>query len=126
MRLRSLVLPVLVAAVVLVVALAAGKSLPATPKTSAASTVSAAKTVHIIIQNYKYSPVSVTVRVGTKIVVTNKDQTAHTLTAKSGAFDTGTIQPGKTMSFTVKKVGVYPYYCQFHAFMLGTLKVVAS
>ena len=31
---------------------------------------------------------------------------------------------GQSKTFTVTKAGVYAYYCQFHAFMSGTLKVV--
>ena len=63
-------------------------------------------------------------RAGTKVTVTNNDSTAHTATATSGAFDSGTVTPGKSISFTLDKPGVYHYYCQFHAFMTGTIKVV--
>jgi plastocyanin len=115
-----------VAIVVLVVALAAGKSRPASPASGGkpGGVVETSADVHVTIQNYAFSPAKLTVKVGTKIIVTNKDQTAHTLTAQSGAFDSGTIQPNKTMSFTVKKAGVYPFYCQFHAFMTGTMTVI--
>ena len=50
--------------------------------------------------------------------------TAHTATAMQGGFDCGTVAPGKTVSFTVRKPGTYSYYCQFHAFMTGTIKVL--
>lgn len=76
------------------------------------------------IASYAFHPKTLTVKAGTKVTVTNDDSTAHTATAKSGAFDSGTVKPGKSISFTLKKPGVYQYYCQFHAFMTGTIKVV--
>lgn len=110
---------------VAVVALALGQSRPAASSPSpSASAVVAGKATTLKIANYAYEPASLTVKVGTKITVTNKDQTAHTATARSGAFDSGTVNTGQSKSFTVTKPGVYPYYCQFHAFMSGTIKVV--
>ncbi len=76
------------------------------------------------IAGYAFHPETLTVRAGTKIIATNNDATAHTATAKSGAFDSGTLKPGQTRRFTLNKPGVYQYYCQFHAFMTGTIKVV--
>ncbi len=89
-----------------------------------ASTVVSGKTARLKISNFSYEPVKLTVKAGTKIVVTNVDSTAHTVTARSGGFDSGTVNPGQSRSFTVAKPGVYAYYCQFHAFMSGTLTVV--
>lgn len=122
---------------VLVIALALGHSGPsmsmsmpmssaasAKANASAASIVVAGKTARLKIANYSFVPAKMTVTVGTKITVTNVDATAHTVTARSGAFDTGTVNPGKTKTFTVTRAGTYPYYCQFHAFMTGMLTVV--
>ena len=79
---------------------------------------------HLRIVNYAFVPKTLTVRAGTTITVTNNDSTAHTATASSGAFDSGTVKPGQSASFTLRKPGTYSYYCQFHAFMTGTIKVV--
>lgn len=76
------------------------------------------------ITNYAFHPKTLTVRAGTKVTVTNNDSTSHTATAMTGAFDTGTLKPRKSISFTLRKPGIYHYYCQFHAFMTGTIKVV--
>lgn len=88
------------------------------------STVVQAGNATIKIVNFDYVPMRLTVRAGTRITVTNHDQTAHTVTARSGAFDSGTVAPGQSRALTVSKPGVYTYYCQFHAFMSGTLTVV--
>ena len=76
------------------------------------------------IANYAFHPKTVTLRVGAKVTVTNDDSTAHTATARSGAFDTGTIKPGHSVQFTLRRPGIYQYYCQFHAFMTGTIRVL--
>jgi plastocyanin len=92
--------------------------------TRSGTTAAAPTTPRLRIASYAFHPQTLTVKAGTKIVVTNNDATAHTATAKSGAFDSGTLKPGQTMRFTLNKPGVYQYYCQFHAFMTGTIKVV--
>ncbi|MFZ0039706.1 MAG: cupredoxin domain-containing protein [Solirubrobacteraceae bacterium] len=126
MRLRSLLLPIVAAVVVAAAGLALKTSAPSMPKMSKMnmSAVVMGKTASIKISNYDYSPMKLTVRAGTKITVTNHDQTAHTLTARSGGFDSGTINPGQSKTFVVAKPGVYQYYCQFHAFMSGDITVV--
>ncbi len=46
----------------------------------------------IVISNFAYSPMNLTVAPGQTVRVVNHDSTAHTLTAGAGnAFDTGTI-----------------------------------
>jgi plastocyanin len=77
----------------------------------------------VTISNYTYQPVKLTVARGTKVTFTNHDQTAHTATSAKTGFDSGTINPGKSATIIVSKPGTYTYYCQFHAFMHGTITV---
>jgi plastocyanin len=92
--------------------------------TSAASSVPAGGT-KITISSFKFNPDSLTVAPGQTVTVLNNDSTAHTLTASAGkAFDTGTISPGNSGSFTAPTApGSYPYTCTIHPFMHGTLIV---
>jgi plastocyanin len=87
-------------------------------------TAGAPRMPRLRIAGYAFHPRTVTVKAGAKIIVTNNDATAHTATAKSGVFDSGTLKPGQTIRFTINKPGIYEYYCQFHAFMTGTIKVI--
>jgi plastocyanin len=81
--------------------------------------------VKIDISNFMYSPTVLRVKVGSTITVTNEDETEHTATSNTeGAFDTGTLEKGQSMSFKVNKVGAFSYHCSFHAFMHGTIDVV--
>jgi plastocyanin len=77
----------------------------------------------ITIKNFGYT-VSGPAAPGSKVTVTNNDETAHTVTADTGsAFDV-TIEPGKTQTITApSKAGTYKFHCTFHAEMHGTLTV---
>lgn len=103
-----------------------GTSTPATATSASSSaTGSGGGADTIVIQNFAFGPASLTVAPGAKVTVMNKDSTAHTATAvKNKAFDTGTIAPGRTATFTAPKTkGVYDYICTIHQFMKGTLTV---
>jgi plastocyanin len=91
---------------------------------SSASTAAAPDT--IVISSFTFKPMDITVAPGATVHVTNNDSTTHTLSAISSppAFDTGDIAPGRTVTFTAPaKPGQYPYICQIHQYMHGTLTV---
>ena len=79
----------------------------------------------IVIKNFMFQPMSLTVSPDAKVSVTNDDTVAHTLTATgSRAFDTGDVAPGKTVTFTAPATaGTYDYICSIHQYMQGTLIV---
>jgi plastocyanin len=79
----------------------------------------------ITIKNFMFSPMSVTVKPGAKITVTNKDSATHTLTAMgSGHFNTGNITDNHSKTITAPtKPGTYHYICNIHQYMMGTIKV---
>jgi plastocyanin len=118
---RLLLRPVLVVIVLGAVA-ACGQS--STGSVSGSSNRTPSGRAHLTIANYAYAPRTLTVKAGTSITVKNTDQTAHTATAPSGAFDSGTLKPGQSTQFKLTKPGTYKFYCQFHAFMTGTITVV--
>ncbi|MFE3827996.1 cupredoxin domain-containing protein [Streptomyces sp. NPDC059092] len=96
-----------------------------TPSASPSPPASAGGSARVTIDNFTYAPSHLTVAPGAEVTVVNKDSVAHTVTATTGkAFDTGTIGPGKTATFTAPaKAGAYPYTCTIHPFMKGTLTV---
>jgi len=78
----------------------------------------------IKIDNFAFSPATLTVSDDGPIAVANDDSTAHTFTADDGhSFDTGPIDTGASASVTAPKPGRYPYHCTIHPFMHGTLVV---
>lgn len=94
------------------------------PSTSAAAPAATQHgTVKVAISGFAFHPPTLTVAAGTKVTFTNGDQTAHTATGNKPGFDTGTVNPGKSATVVFNKPGTYTYYCQFHAFMHGTIVV---
>ena len=83
----------------------------------------AARPVAVTIEAMKFSPAGVTVKPGDTIVWTNKDIVAHTVTAKTGAFDSKVIPPGGTFKFVAKRKGDFVYICSLHQPMTGDVKV---
>jgi plastocyanin len=81
------------------------------------------KTMTVSIENFAFDPPNMTVAPGTTVTWVNNDQTAHTVTANNGAFDSGTLQPGQSYSFTFEKAGTYAYHCNIHPDMSATVTV---
>lgn len=79
----------------------------------------------LTIANFEFSPTPLVVQPGAAISVTNRDDTAHTVTSSRGdAFDTGLIAPLGTVTFTAPKTaGTYSYICTVHPKMKGVLVV---
>ncbi|MEV0371666.1 cupredoxin domain-containing protein [Streptomyces sp. NPDC050636] len=92
---------------------------------SAALTSAAGGQARITIKDFAFDPATLTVRPGAKVTVVNEDSAPHTVTATgTKSFDTGSIGPGETATFTApSKAGSHPYICDFHQSMKGTLTV---
>src|SRR5215213_1964163 len=84
------------------------------------------KTTTVSIKDFAFNPSNTTVSPGTSVTWVNNDQTAHTATANDGAFDSGTLQPGQSFSFTFDKAGTYAYHCNIHPDMTATVTVSGS
>jgi plastocyanin len=84
----------------------------------------AVRAAKVKIVEFTYGPDPVTVQVGGKVTWQNEDTAPHTATADDGSFDTGTIERGKIKSETFKQAGTYPYFCEIHPTMHGTVEVV--
>ena len=85
---------------------------------------SASAAGELAITDFTYAPAELTAAPGAQIAISNGDSTAHTATAKDGAFDSGSIAAGESGSLTAPdEPGEYAYICSFHPFMKGTLTV---
>jgi plastocyanin len=79
---------------------------------------------NVVIQNFAFSPATITVSRGATVTWTNDDTTPHTVTTDtSGGPDSGQIQPGQTFSFTFNTTGTFRYHCSIHPQMTGTVVV---
>lgn len=77
----------------------------------------------VTIQNFAFSPSTVSVRAGTTVTWTNRDQMAHNVVASGGAFSSPLLGNGQSFSFTFPTPGSYPYSCTIHPSMTGTVVV---
>ena len=84
--------------------------------------------VHTVtIEASAFSPASLTAAPGDTIVFRNADMFPHTATARTGAFDSKAIQPGKAWRMEVPKRGrLFEYYCVLHPTMAGTLRITSG
>ena len=64
-----------------------------------------------------------TIRVGTTVTWTNKDDGEHTVTSDDGVFN-GSVTDGATFSFTFTEAGEFPYHCDIHRSMKTKIIVV--
>jgi plastocyanin len=75
------------------------------------------------IRSFKYKPPTVVLKKGGRVKWVNADAAAHTSTADDRSFDTQTIDRGKAKMVTFTAAGTFPYHCDFHPFMKGTIVV---
>jgi plastocyanin len=78
------------------------------------------------IDNFIFSPATLTVAPGTTVTWTNDDDIPHTVTAKDKAFRSKPLDTGDRFSFTFATLGEYAYFCSLHPHMVGKVIVKAT
>jgi len=80
----------------------------------------------VTIQDFSFSPTTLTVKVGTTVKWTNSGPSAHTATSNTGTWDSGQLSSptsggaygggsaGGTFQYTFTATGTYPYHCSNH------------
>lgn len=113
----------LAAALLLTLPLAAGcTSDPAnTPTPGATTAPTGANTV--TVANMSFSPATITIKVNDTVTWANNDSVPHTVTADDHSFDSGSVASGRSYTRTFDKAGTYPYHCNLHPHMKGTVVV---
>jgi plastocyanin len=79
-------------------------------------------------RNINFEPADIEVEVGTTVTFTNLDIVRHTVTSGApgepdGLFDLDLSDQGDEVTFTFDEAGTYPYYCDLHRTMVGTVTV---
>ncbi|WP_420861218.1 cupredoxin domain-containing protein [Algirhabdus cladophorae] len=77
----------------------------------------------VTIQGHSFSPKNLTVNAGDTVTFVNQDGAPHTATANSKAFDTGRLRKGSKATLKFSTAGRYPYFCEFHPGMKGSITV---
>ncbi len=78
----------------------------------------------VSINNAKYRPKNLTVKVGTAVTWTNNDSVPESVTSDApGMFDSGLLQPGGTWSYTFSQAGTFPYHSTATKTTFGSITV---
>jgi amicyanin len=107
--------------------LLAGLFLWALTSVAFVSPVSAA-TSQVAMQNYAFSPASLTVHVGDTVTWTQHDTAPHNVVTTSApvAISGPQLSQGQTWSYTFSQAGTYSYYCTVHPDMRAQVVVLAA
>jgi len=117
-----------VAAVGMTVAVGACGSSSSSSTATTSGAAGASGATQVSIDNFLFAPAQLTIKVGTTVTWTNKDNAVHTVEWKGGAFPTSANLIPRTAADTYKNTfttaGSYPYICGIHPYMKGTITVV--
>jgi plastocyanin len=83
-----------------------------------------ASEVVVKIDNFSFSPATITVPVGTTIRWTNRDDIPHTVVSEDKTFKSKVLDTDEQFTYTFTKPGTYSYFCSIHPKM--TAKVVVQ
>ena len=90
---------------------------------SATSQDSKGSTVDVKIDNFSFSPATITIPAGTTVKWTNRDDIPHTVVNDDQKFQSKALDTDDTYSYTFTKPGTYPYFCSIHPKMTGKVIV---
>ena len=75
------------------------------------------------IVNFKFTPATVTIKVGGTVDWTNHDDIGHTVSFAGQGINSKVLQRNDRFSHTFDTPGTYTYICSIHPFMHGTVVV---
>lgn len=80
-------------------------------------------TAVVAMVDFAFEPTEVQGRVGEPIGWRNDGGVAHTATPDDGACTTPALAIGQTGSLVFSEAGTYPYHCDIHPTMTGTITI---
>jgi plastocyanin len=83
----------------------------------------AASPATIDIDNFAFTPPTLTVTAGTTVTWKNEDDSPHRIGDKNGTFKSAALDTDDTFSHTFAAPGEYPYICTIHPYMVGKIVV---
>jgi plastocyanin len=77
----------------------------------------------IVMKNFDFSPMMLTVKAGTTVTWKNLDGEPHTVVSPDGVFRSHALDQGDVFTFTFDKPGTYKYICSIHPKMRAAIIV---
>jgi plastocyanin len=76
----------------------------------------------VVMEEMRFSPGTVRVKPGDRVIFRNRDLVPHTATSKGEKlFDSGAIKPGESWTFSPPPRRAIRYACTFHPMMEGEI-----
>jgi plastocyanin len=84
-----------------------------------------AEAAAVTIDNFTFNPAMLTVKPGTRVTWTNRDDIPHTVTsaARPPAFRSHPLDTGDAFEMVFDHPGRFSYFCSLHPHMQGTIVV---
>jgi plastocyanin len=83
----------------------------------------AGKVFEVKVDNFSFSPQTITISPGTTVIWTNRDDIPHTVVSDDKVFKSKVLDTDEKFSFTFDKAGNFPYFCSVHPKMTGKVIV---
>ena len=80
----------------------------------------------IKIDNFSFTPATLTVQPGTKVTWANRDDIPHNIVSSEQKFKSKPLDTDDAYSFTFNEPGTYQYFCGLHPKMVGKVVVEAK
>jgi plastocyanin len=78
----------------------------------------------VTIDNFFFTPAALTVKTGTTVTWTNKDDIPHGIASSNNGFKKSpALDTDDSYSFTFATPGTYQYFCYLHPKMVGSIVV---
>jgi plastocyanin len=80
----------------------------------------------VVIRDFNFSPSQVSVAPGSKVTWVNCEPAgseSHTSTADAGSWSSSLLAPGSTFTRQFDAAGAYPYHCEPHPGMRGSVTI---
>lgn len=98
-------------------------ALPELTAAGAAAVTAAASPAAVQIDNFTFTPATLTVTAGATVTWKNDDDSPHRIGDKNGTFKSAALDTDDTFSHTFAAPGEYPYICTIHPYMAGKIIV---
>jgi plastocyanin len=77
----------------------------------------------VVMKNFDFSPMAITVPAGSTVTWKNLDGEPHTVVSADGQFRSGALDQDDSFTFRFTRPGTYRYLCSIHPKMMATVTV---
>lgn len=107
-----------------VVLIAAG--LAATGRAGSDEPAAGPAAAKVTIDNFSFAPATLTVKAGTTVTWTNRDDMPHTVVSTDKSFASQALDADQAFTYTFRSPGTFDYFCSIHPRMTGRVVVEAN